>query len=90
MKTDCLGFVGTDVSVFYGLDAGLADGDESKIGGDGRGKMQRGSRPKVIGHPLQPAEEIQFRQPQAAHQREDGKGQKNRRGLSGLIFTATA
>jgi hypothetical protein len=48
--------------------------------------MERGPRAQVIGHPLQPLEKIQSRQPQAANQREDGKGRKDRRTFEGLEF----
>ena len=48
--------------------------------------MQRGSRAQVIGHPLQPLEKIQPRQPQAANEREDGESQKDRRAFEGLEF----
>ena len=75
-----------DAAVFHGGDAGFLDGDEGEVGGGGRGKMQRGSRAQIVGHPLQPLEKIQSRQPQAANEREDGEGQKNRRAFEGLEF----
>jgi hypothetical protein len=75
-----------DAAVFHGGDAGFLDGDEGEVGGGGRGKMQRGPRSQVIGHPLQPLEKIQPRQPQAANKREDGEGQKDRRAFEGFEF----
>jgi len=52
----------------------------------GAGKLERGSRAQIVGHPLQPLKKIQPRQPQAANQREDGESQKNRRAFEGLEF----
>ena len=75
-----------DAAVFHGGDAGFLDGDEGEVGGGGRGKMQRGPRAQVISHPFQPLEKIQPRQPQAADERKDGEGQKNRRAFDGLEF----
>jgi hypothetical protein len=48
--------------------------------------MQRGSRAQVVGHPLQPFKKIQPCQPQAANERDNTEGQKNRRGLERLEF----
>jgi hypothetical protein len=48
--------------------------------------MQRGSGAQIVGHPLQPLEKIQSRQPQAANEREDGNGQKDRRAFERLKF----
>ena len=75
-----------DAAVLHGGDAGFLDGDEGEVGGGGRGKMQRGSRAQVIGHPFQPLKKIQPRQPQAADEREDGESQKNRHTFDGLEF----
>ncbi len=62
-----------DASVLHGGDAGILDGDEGEVGGDRRGEMERGFCAQVIGHALQPLEEIQPQQPQAANEREDGE-----------------
>ncbi len=75
-----------NTSVFHGDDAGFLDGDEGEVGGGGRGKMERGSGAQIVCHSLQPLEKIQPRQPQAANEREDGKGWKNRRAFEGLEF----
>jgi hypothetical protein len=48
--------------------------------------MERSSRAQVIGHPLQPLEKIQSRQPQTADKREDRNGQKERRAFEGFEF----
>jgi hypothetical protein len=48
--------------------------------------MERGPRAQIAGHPLQPLEKIQPRQPQAANEREDGEGRKNWRAFEGLEF----
>jgi len=66
----------TERSVLHGGDAGILDGDEGEICGDGRGKMERGFCAQIVGHPLQPLEEIQPQQPQPANECEDGDGQK--------------
>jgi len=51
--------------------------------------MQRGFCAQIVSHPLQPLEKIQPRQPQATNEREDGKGQNDRRALEGLELHAS-
>jgi hypothetical protein len=75
-----------DAAVLHRGDAGFLDGDKGKVGGGGRGKMKRGPGAQIVCHPLQPLEKIQPRQPQAANERQDGKGQKDRRAFEGLGF----
>ena len=78
----------TDASILHGGDAGVLDGDKGKIRRDRRGEMQRGFCAQVVGHPLQPLEEIQPQQPHAANEREDGEGQQDRRAFERLEFHA--
>ena len=84
LKADFFGFDGTEVSVFYSLDGSFIDGNEGEIGRDGRGNTERRPRAQVIGHPLQPLEYFEPRQPQAADENKDGEGQKARRTPDGL------
>jgi len=78
----------TNASVLHGGDAGILDGDEGEVCGDRRGKMERGLRAQVVGHALQPLEEIQPQQPQPANKRKDGYAQNDRPAFERLEFHA--
>ena len=65
-------------SAFHGSDAGFLHGNKGQVGGDRRGKMQRRPHAQVVGHALQPLEEIQPQEPDAADEREDKNGQNDR------------
>ena len=74
----------TERAVLHGGDAGILNGDERKICGDRRGKMQRGFRTQIVGHALQPLKKIQPQQAKSANERKDDDGQDDRRAFDGL------
>ena len=67
-----------EFAVFNGGDAGFFHCDEGEVGGGRRGKMQSRPCAQVVGHALQPFEEIKPQEPDAANEHENGNGQNDR------------
>ena len=69
----------TELAALDGGDTGFLDGNKSEVGGGRGGKMQSRPRAQVVGHALQPFEEIQTQEPDATNERQDQNGQNDRR-----------